>query len=139
MIRLGQLIISNEAQEDRLQAAARAYEQARELTILQLTPAREELKRLLAEAGKDGSDGGDEVSDELSTPERDRPQNQTQHERERRLVLAQARSAIRELLIVLHQGWFLLGDVRHQQGDVEAESECSRQHRLKRTKPGCEH
>lgn len=114
MIQLGQLIMEDKVRDDRLIAAARSYERCRAEVEKQLPSIRQELHRLLNEAGRKEDD---ELESD-STPER----KMSQQDKERYGNITSMRTAIRELLIILHQAWFLLGDVKHQEGNEEQES-----------------
>lgn len=96
----------------RLHQALHNFERCRDTILKQLGPVREDLDRMIAAAGNIDDDG-------LS----DTHEGKLSHmEKEKAGTIHGAKTTIRELLLILHQASFLMGDVRHQLGEEALES-----------------
>lgn len=108
MILKAQLMVLDDTDDLRHLKALSLYERARTQGQRILDPARAALNSLIG-------DREDSVDDEAAL------RSASQAERDRARQLMTARQAIRETLLLIHQSWFLEGDVRHVEEEEDAE------------------
>lgn len=105
---------------DILVQAQALYENARGTITQQIGPLQVELRRLIGSSGKDA----EEIDDTSSSSDGAAAEKKyTQQERDRAAEIRNTRSTLRDLMILLHRSWFMMGDVYHQKGEEWKEQE----------------
>ncbi|KAL7424578.1 hypothetical protein Q5752_000262 [Cryptotrichosporon argae] len=117
-IKKGKLLVSDHDDGMRHLNASLAYGNARTAAELQLRALRGQLQSLVGEReGTVVTMDTDEGLEEQNGQEK----MISQAEKEKTSAVQYARTAIREVLLILHQSWFFDGDVQHDLKDEEKE------------------